>query len=302
VSGGPGRRRWEFMRLPGESIEELNTAETAWRLLEPWGRTPENTTLERHAVYTFQARWAKEWRKGRVLLAGDAAHLMPPFAGQGMCGGRRDVSNLVWKLDLVMRNLASDALLDTYTTERSPHAQSFIHLSMALGQIICVLEEDAAAERDERMIAGGADPAKVLPSGPPPQLGSGALTEHPLAGTTMPQGRVVLDGRSGLLDEIVPPGFLVLARDNEAAEQLAAADISDAEALLGLRVVAVGDPSVDVDRVYGSFLAENEADYVVLRPDSYIYGLASGADAARDLLERLRSDLSLIDTRASAAA
>lgn len=69
VSGGPGRRRWEFMRLPGESIEELNTAETAWQLLEPWGMTPDNATLERHVVYHFQARWADSWRQGRLLLA-----------------------------------------------------------------------------------------------------------------------------------------------------------------------------------------------------------------------------------------
>ncbi|WP_199783474.1 FAD-dependent monooxygenase, partial [Streptomyces sp. SA3_actF] len=72
------------MRLAHESIEELNTEESAWRLLAPWGRTPENTTIERHTVYTFQARWVDRWREGRLLLAGDAAHQMPPFAGQGM--------------------------------------------------------------------------------------------------------------------------------------------------------------------------------------------------------------------------
>src|SRR5579862_4007936 len=77
VSGGPGRRRWEFMRLPGESIEELNTVETAWRLLAPWDVTQANATLERHTVYRFQARWVDTWRSGRLLLAGDAAHQMP---------------------------------------------------------------------------------------------------------------------------------------------------------------------------------------------------------------------------------
>ena len=94
VSGGPGRRRWEFMRLPGETIEELNTEQTAWRLLAPWDLTPGNADLERHTVYTFQARWADRWRNGRILIAGDAAHLMPPFAGQGMCSGVRDAANL----------------------------------------------------------------------------------------------------------------------------------------------------------------------------------------------------------------
>src|SRR5262249_14941609 len=117
VSGGPGRRRWEFMRLPGGTIEELNNEATAWRLLEPWNLTPANATPERHAVYTFQARWADEWRKGRIFIAGDAAHQMPPFAGQGMCSGIRDAANLAWKLDLVLAGKAPEAVLDTYASE-----------------------------------------------------------------------------------------------------------------------------------------------------------------------------------------
>jgi 2-polyprenyl-6-methoxyphenol hydroxylase-like FAD-dependent oxidoreductase len=80
VPGGPGRRRFEFMRLSTETVEELNAEQTAWRLLGPWSITPATAKLERHTVYTFQARWCDTWRRGRLLLAGDAAHLMPPFA------------------------------------------------------------------------------------------------------------------------------------------------------------------------------------------------------------------------------
>nr|WP_316745582.1 FAD-dependent monooxygenase [Streptomyces sp. MK7] len=123
VVGGPGRRRWEFMRLPGEPMAELQQAETAWKLLEPWDLHPDNATLERQTVYAFQARWADSWRDGRLLLAGDAAHQMPPFAGQGLCSGLRDAINLSWKLDLVLSGKADDSLLDTHTTERCQHLQ-----------------------------------------------------------------------------------------------------------------------------------------------------------------------------------
>jgi 2-polyprenyl-6-methoxyphenol hydroxylase-like FAD-dependent oxidoreductase len=134
VPGGPGRRRWEFMALPGEDIKDLNRAETAWQFLQPWGLTPDNAVLERHTVYRFQAHWAQQWRAGRALIAGDAAHLMPPFAGQGMCAGLRDVFNLVWKLDLVLRGDANDSLLDAYGAERSPHVRHFIDCGRCRGR------------------------------------------------------------------------------------------------------------------------------------------------------------------------
>ena len=129
VSGGPGRRRWEFMRRPDETLDDLNSTDAAWRLLAAWDVTPDNATLERHAVYTFKACHAAQWQNGRVLLAGDAAHLMPPFAGQGMCSGIRDVANLAWKLDLALGGRGGDSVLDSYTEERLPHARAVIDFS-----------------------------------------------------------------------------------------------------------------------------------------------------------------------------
>jgi 2-polyprenyl-6-methoxyphenol hydroxylase-like FAD-dependent oxidoreductase len=136
VSGGPGRRRWEFMRLPGESRDRLETEATAWELLAAWEVTPANATLERHATYSFAARCAERWRVGPVLLAGDAAHEMPPFAGQGLCAGVRDAANLAWKLDLVLRGRADEAVLDTYATERVPDVRTAIGFSIELGRVI----------------------------------------------------------------------------------------------------------------------------------------------------------------------
>ncbi|MEZ5215785.1 MAG: bifunctional 3-(3-hydroxy-phenyl)propionate/3-hydroxycinnamic acid hydroxylase [Ilumatobacteraceae bacterium] len=85
VSGGPGRRRWEFMRLPDEDPAAFTTEANTWALLERWDVRPDNALLERSAEYRFQARYASTWRDARIFLAGDAAHQTPPFAGQGMC-------------------------------------------------------------------------------------------------------------------------------------------------------------------------------------------------------------------------
>ena len=286
VSGGPGRRRWEFMRLPGETVAELNTPETAWRLMGAWGRTPENSVLERHAVYTFEAKWATQWRRGRLLLAGDAAHLMPPFAGQGMCAGLRDVANLVWKLDLVLSGRSDDHLLDTYGVERSAHVQHFIHMSVALGRVICVLDDEAAAERDARMIAGGADPSRVLPAGPPPRLGPGVLGADDASGLAMVQGRVARGNEVGLLDELVAPGLQLITTSAEAAASIngtRGARFAD----LGGAVLLFGEELEDVDGFYADWLTAHDAVAVLVRPDSYVYALASTAEALPELVDEL---------------
>jgi hypothetical protein len=109
--------------------------------------------LPRHTAYTFQASWCDTWRHGRLLLAGDSAHLMPPFAGQGMCSGLRDAANLAWKLDLILDGRADDGILDSYGPERAGQVRHFIEASMALGDVICLPDPVAAAERDRAMQA-----------------------------------------------------------------------------------------------------------------------------------------------------
>lgn len=286
VSGGPGRRRWEFLRLPGETVETLNTLETAWRLLEPWGRTPDNTTLERHAVYTFQARWAEQWHDDRLLIAGDAAHLMPPFAGQGMCSGIRDAANLAWKLDLVLSDRAPRELLDTYTDERRNHLQHAIHMSVELGKVICVLDPHEAAQRDARMIAAGADPARVLPASPPSGLSHGILHRDAAGDLTAGAGElgaqypVLHRGRTALLDEFFPgPGFTCLT-DGNIADGLdpvtrGLLERWDVRVVPLVERAADGDGFVDVEGGYLGPMRESGRPAVLLRPDFYVFGTAA---------------------------
>ena len=120
-------RRWEFMRLPHETREEMVEEAKVQELLGDWIK-PDQGKLVRHALYTFGSMIADKWRDRRVLLAGDAAHVMPPFMGQGMCAGLRDAWNLAWKLDSVLSGAAGQSLLDTYEPERKPHAHDVIKL------------------------------------------------------------------------------------------------------------------------------------------------------------------------------
>lgn len=309
VGSGPGHRRWEFMRLPGERASELNREETAWRLLAPYGVTPDTATLLRSTTYIFQARWADQWRVGRVLVAGDAAHLTPPFTGQGMCAGIRDAANLAWKLDVVLDGLAPQALLDTYTQERRAHVRESILSAVQLGRVLCVTDPAAAAERDATVLAGrrsrGAavpEPAKPLTEGLLHRAADGSPASP--AGEVVPQGRVRGPGGTGLFDDVVGRGFVLLLAEGADAGlgEQQSAFLRD----LGTNVVHLlpedgtprggtpqdGTPQdeavADVGGVYRTFLTHHGADAVLVRPDYHVYGAASGPGAAAILVDDLR--------------
>jgi 2-polyprenyl-6-methoxyphenol hydroxylase-like FAD-dependent oxidoreductase len=291
VSGGRGRRRWEFMRLPGESIDDLNSESTAWRLLRPWGFTAETAKLERHAVYRFQARWVDTWRRGRMLIAGDAAHQMPPFAGQGMCSGLRDAANLAWKLDLVLSGKAPEKLLDTYASERVPHVQAVINFSMELGKVICIADPAQAEARDQTMIAA----VKAGTSLPPPSVAIGPgvlLSGDPHAGQLFPQGRVQCGPTTGLFDDVVGRGWTLLSRSADPAANLDD-DTAAFFASVGGISVHVGRqaPVRDLEGTYERWFDCSGVDVVLQRPDFYVYGTAA-AGGAGGLVQQLRRDLS----------
>jgi 2-polyprenyl-6-methoxyphenol hydroxylase-like FAD-dependent oxidoreductase len=310
VSGGPGRRRWEFMRLPHETIEQLNNEETAWRLLARWQLTPDNADLERHTVYTFQARWADVWRRGRVVIAGDAAHLMPPFAGQGMCSGIRDCANLAWKLDLVLSGWAADTLLDTYTSERSAHIQNAIGMSVELGNVICLTDPAAVAARDEVMLKAEGRPEVALPPIPPPVLGPGVVADGPpgVAGQLSPQGQVrSAAGVTGLFDQVVGTGFVVAAGPDVSFGFNDSVRASLAQ--VGAHVVRFVPPGqepgsgedsaevlVDVDGVYLPWLCSAGYEAVVIRPDYYVFGGVTSASDLSALLDELTAKLGLLSS------
>jgi flavoprotein hydroxylase len=292
VSGGPGRRRWEFMRLPGEAIEDLNREDTAWRLLAPWDVHPGNADLERHVVYRFQARWVDTWRQGRVLLAGDAAHQTPPFAGQGMCAGLRDAMNLAWKLDLVLRDQAPDSLLDTYAEERMAHVRMMIEFAMALGKVICVPDPAEAEARDAAMMVSR-DPQTTPPL---PGIVSGVLhANDPLAGKVCAQARVRTGDREGLFDDVVGRGWTLLSLDGDPLASLPV-DLAAWFTSLGgsgahLGAAGSDAPITDLDGRATTWLREAGAAVVLQRPDFHAFGGAATLADTPALVAALRARL-----------
>ena len=280
VSGGPGRRRWEFMRLPDEPIDALTKESRAWELLAPWDVHPGNARLERHAIYTFQARVAERWQVDRALLAGDAAHQMPPFAGQGMCAGLRDAINLAWKLDLVLGGHASSGILATYDEERRPNANAAVDFSIELGKVICVPDPVEAAARDQAMAAmydGGVSEAPGLPG-----IASGVVqTGAARAGELFPQGDV--GGR--LFDDVHGAGFRLVTVDR-AANDLDR-DLVDWFGAIGGKVVDVRGESPDL----ADWFDGHGVRWALQRPDFHLFGTAPDVSSATAMLADLRGRL-----------
>ena len=263
------RRRWELMLMPGEDPATMTQPETMWRLLSRWV-TPDEAILERPACYTFHSVVARGWRRGRLLIAGDAAHQTPPFLGQGMCAGIRDASNLAWKLADVVQGRATESLLDTYESERSPHVREFIEAAVRLGGVIQTTDPEVARRRDEQMRA---NPMRFTT--PAPRLGPGVHDGDEPAGRVGEQPTLA-DGRR--LDDAVGyrHALLVDASLADSARVLAAGRdlavvVADSEAARG-------------------WLGRLQAHAVLLRPDRYVAGVARDATGLPALLGQCPTD------------
>lgn len=257
VNVGGERRRWEIMLMPGDDPARLTDPGIFWPMMVRW-LGPQDARLERAAVYTFHSVVQQGWRRGRLLLAGDACHQTPPFLGQGMCAGMRDAANLAWKLAAVVKNEAPDSLLDTYESERLPHVRTFIDLAVKLGAVLQETDPAAAAERDRRFEAG----AQMFDF-PQPQLGPGCrLDGPPPVGTVFPQP-ILADGRR--IDEVIGQRFAV---------------VGDSALVDGLPTKAALLPDVAAE-----WLAMHGRRAAILRPDRYVFGLADTRPQLETMLD-----------------
>lgn len=286
----PGRHRWEWMLHPGEDPEPFLYPDSLRERIAPW-LGGEEASVERAVIYTFQARTAARWRHGRAFLAGDAAHLMPPFVGQGFSSGARDAANLAWKLEAVLGG-APEHLLDSYEQERRDHVEAMRRLAVALGGFVQTTDRRIARLRDALLttldksgIARWAE-AKVKPL---PAYGAGAFAERPArnvfrrgVGAQFPQPLVAVDGEEMPLDQAIGPGWRALTAAPDALEVLAAE---------GLPVLLLGGDLRDIEGGIGAWLERFGASWVVLRPDRFVFALGSGRPEIDHALAELHRQL-----------
>jgi 2-polyprenyl-6-methoxyphenol hydroxylase-like FAD-dependent oxidoreductase len=288
---GREHQRISFMLNSELESEQESQPDRVWHRAARYLR-PDEAELIRVATYSFRSLVARSWRVGRVVLAGDAAHQMPPFLGQGMCSGIRDAQNAAFKLDLILHGRNPD-LLDTYQQERDPHVRAVIERGIELGRVQTVRDPVIAAERDRRLIserAGGQIPAKIRLPG----LGAGFLAADfgPGRGELSVQGLVDDGTAPKRLDFVAGHGFHLLVTAALLPELERGGHVA---ALRTAGVVVVGLANeggtagavIDVDGTYRRWFSEHGWIAVAVRPDFYVYGAAVDTQSALALVDEL---------------
>jgi 3-(3-hydroxy-phenyl)propionate hydroxylase len=299
LPGPNGTRRFEFMLHDGESEDEALAPENVASLLRLYG--PDDAApIRRKTVYTFHARMADRWRVGRVFLAGDAAHLMPPFAGQGMNSGVRDAHNLAWKLAAVASGTLGEILLDTYEAERRTHASEMIALAIRMGHVMMPRNRGRAFALQTffRMLAlypAARSYFAEMKYKPKPSFHNGFLlnpprnepgtperaSERSLIGKLFPQALVATATGYQLLDDLLGDGFALLASPG-APTTLIEQAMRGSKAPFPIRFITVLDRE-DASRVddgivtardlrgdLAKLLAGHRPGLFLLRPDRYV--------------------------------
>ncbi|MCO8305045.1 bifunctional 3-(3-hydroxy-phenyl)propionate/3-hydroxycinnamic acid hydroxylase [Streptomyces sp. RKCA744] len=250
----PPMLRFEFMLLDEDDAAELEQPRSVYELLARW-LEPGSYRIMRTDTYEWHARLVHGWRSGRLLLAGDAAHQMPPMLGQGMCSGMRDAANLAWKLAAVVRGESPAELLDTYESERAPHVRPYIEESARQSNLIEALGTGAVPEPN------GTQTVERFR----PLLGPGLVAQPGGAtGQLSPQPRGV-DGER--LDDVSGYGFTVVG--NRALTSAVSEEARQMWHRLGVVVVPETGPAVD------RWLTAHAAAAAIIRPDRYAFALAA---------------------------
>ena len=270
-----GNHRWEIPLENHESEKDFQTNEQIWPLLNSLGVTDKEVELYQHAFYRHHVRHAEKWRDKRVFLLGDAAHMMPPWAGAGMQSGIRDSFNLCWKLIEVLRGRLPDSILDTYEIERAPNVAFYTQVAVQLGQIIKqeISDEELAAI------------APQLSAEPPllklPEVNSGWVQNsgENIIGKIIPQPIVTdAQGKLAYLDDLTKDNFYILGNRIDPKSLMTEEQISQWDKL-GAKYYSLLDAAddgkglddiIDIKGSLINWMNQYESKIIAVRPDKFI--------------------------------
>ena len=285
-------RRWEFRLNAGETRDQMLQEETIRTLIDPW--TPRDSyQIRRAAVYQFHAATAAEWRSGRIFLAGDAAHQTPPFLGQGMNTGMRDVINLAWKLPLVLEGTCKPELLNTYQLERDAHAHDLVAWAVALGRLMEFVAEQEDCER--RGAPAPEPPSEIADSGygqgreqPPIRKGVVVADQVTAEGTTgylITQPTVGHESQPCRLDDLLGNGFALMGHN------LQQSSFSEESRRLIERLKITLLELEEVQVLRGRLTEVPTGEVALVRPDKILFGQTQGEFGVDQLLKDLADTL-----------
>jgi 3-(3-hydroxy-phenyl)propionate hydroxylase len=278
-----GHHRWEYPACTDEDDQELLREEAIWKVLNDQGITREHVKILRAVIYSHHVRGADRWRVGRIFLAGDAAHAMPPWIGQGMSAGVRDAANLCWKLNAVIKGQAPDALLDSYQAERQPHVKEVTRRAVMVGRVICERHGIVASIRNHGLRAlsrlpGSATVYQKLLWIPDAHYKEGFFADggHGAVGWQIPQPWVIDTNSAEVrLDDVLSGRWTILHTGTPPTGTPAWAALGvSAIRLTGPQDGVQRDTIRDKDGTLIRWLQRKKAAAVVLRPDGFIYAAA----------------------------
>lgn len=282
-----GHHRWEFPVREGEDEKQLVTDAAIWRVLRNQGISSDEVKILRAVVYSHHVRFADRWRAGRVFLAGDAAHAMPPWIGQGMSAGVRDAANLCWKLGAVLSGSLPESVLDSYQTERMPHVREVTKRAVKTGRLITERRPPVAALRNHSFRAAAKVPGfsnrlrdkRWIPDARYPR-GFLATSGTAALGWQIPQPWVLdATGNRARLDDVIGGQWVIVHRGRaQAWGAWTAAGVPCVE-VTPAGTAATSNTVVDTEGLLLAWMREKDTTVLALRPDGFVYAAAGDGQA-----------------------
>jgi hypothetical protein len=281
------------MVMPDESTEMASSDDFIWKMLASFDCGPDTAIIERRTVYSIGGGWAETFAKGRISLAGDAAHLAPQFLGQGLNSGLRDAKSLAWRLDFALRNPDHNwpILMTDYSTEQLATTMRFVAAAKGVEKLLTITDSEKAELRNAQIKEGQVHiPDLERVGAPGMHLGDAISKCNPSCepGTLFIHDKVDVNGKKGFFDNVIGEGWSLIAKGSASlANGLSSETQERYTSLFDGRLVQFSDHGIckDISGRYTEWFRESDVQAVLVRPDYYIYGTAKTEDGIEGLVK-----------------